>query len=187
MTPPINNHITADNFKDLFDQYKNRLYGYVLTIAKSHTAAEEITQEIFIKLWLSRDLLSTVTNLDGYIFTIARHRTFNYLRKATNDARFLAELKEHMEPIENSNVEELIIKKGYDKLLAEALDKLSPQRRQVYELSRHKGMNLEEIALHLGLSRNTVKNHLVDALGSIRKYFTEHDAGTLMLLLFMLY
>ena len=88
MTPPINNHITADNFKDLFDQYKNRLYGYVLTIAKSHTAAEEITQEIFIKLWLSRDLLSTVTNLEGYIFTIARHRTFNYLRKATNDAKF---------------------------------------------------------------------------------------------------
>lgn len=187
MTAPVNNPVTADNFKDLFDQYKNRLYGYVLTIAKSHSAAEEITQEIFIKLWLSRDMLSTVTNLDGYIFTIARHRTFNYLRKATNDARFLQELQNHMEPAGDNNVEELIIKKGYDQLLAKALDKLSPQRRKVYELSRHKGMNLEEIALHLGLSRNTVKNHLVEALASIRQYLTEHDAGLMLLLLFMLY
>jgi RNA polymerase sigma-70 factor (ECF subfamily) len=187
MTAPVNNQITADNFKDLFDQYKNRLYGYVLTIAKSHTAAEEITQEIFIKLWLSRDLLSTVTNLDGYIFTIARHRTFNYLRKATNDARFLQELQTHMEPVENNNTDELIITKGYEKLVSEALEKLSPQRRKVYELSRHNGMNLGEIALHLGVSRNTVKNQLVDALASIRKYLTEHDAGTITLLLFMLY
>ncbi|HXB32986.1 MAG TPA: sigma factor [Puia sp.] len=72
----------ASSFNCLFDSYKNRIYGYVLAIAHSPYAAEEITQEIFIKIWLCRDLLDEVENLDGYIFTIARNRTLNYLRKA---------------------------------------------------------------------------------------------------------
>src|SRR5580704_5293769 len=87
-----------ESFKRLFDSYKNRLYGYVLAIARSSYTAEEITQEIFIKLWLCRDILHEVDNLDGYIFTIARNRTLNHLRKAANDARLLRELQERAMP-----------------------------------------------------------------------------------------
>src|ERR1700722_15479295 len=87
-----------DPFKRLFDSYKNRVFGYVLAIAHSPYAAEEITQEIFIKLWLCRDILHEVGNLDGYIFTIARHRTLNHLRKAAHDVKLLRELQELAAP-----------------------------------------------------------------------------------------
>ena len=171
-------------FKRLFDSYKNRLYGYVLTITRSHYIAEEITQEIFIKLWLCRDILHEVDNLDGYIFTMARNKTLNYLRKAASDVKLLHHLQQQALP-ENNNVEERALLSEYDRLLRDALSLLSPQRRLVYQLSRDNGLNHDEIASQLHLSRNTVKNHMVEALRFIRRYLGEHGAtATLLFFLF---
>ena len=178
----------AGSFNCLFDSYKNRVYGYVLAIAHSPYAAEEITQEIFIKIWLCRDLLDEVENLDGYIFTIARNRTLNYLRKAAYDTRLLRELQELARPEltrpQNNNVEERALVMEYDQLLRDALSELSPQRRLVFQLSRDGGMNHEEIAAQLHLSRNTVKNHMVEALRFIRSYLGQH--GSVLVLIFFL-
>jgi RNA polymerase sigma-70 factor (family 1) len=175
--------IAAASFKRLFDTYKNRVYGYVLAIAHSPYAAEEITQEIFIKLWLCQDILHEVDNLDGYIFTIARNRTLNYLRKAAYDTRLLRELQDRAMPVYN-NVEDRAVVSEYEQLLRDALSRLSPQRRRVYQLSRDGGMNHEEIAEQLHLSRNTVKNHMVEALRFIRSYLGQH--GSLLVVIFFL-
>jgi RNA polymerase sigma-70 factor (family 1) len=174
-----------ETFKRLFDNYKNRLYGYVLAIARSPYTAEEITQEIFIKLWLCRDILHEVDNLDGYIFTIARNKTLNHLRKAAYDVKLLRELQERAMP-ENNNVEERALLTEYDRLLRDALAHLSPQRRLVYQLSRDRGLNHEEIAHHLHLSRNTVKNHMVEALRHLRHYLGEHGSVLMMISLFLI-
>jgi RNA polymerase sigma-70 factor (family 1) len=172
-----------ESFKRLFDDYKNRLYGYVLAITHSHYTAEEITQEIFIKLWLCRDILQQVGNLDGYIFTIARNKTLNHLRKAAYDVRLLKELQERASVAELiNNVEERAMVSEYDRLLQDALALLSPQRRLVYQLSRQRGLNHEEIAHQLQLSRHTVKNHLVEALRFIRHYFVQHGSVLALLM-----
>ena len=160
-------------FKQLFDAYKNRLYAYVLAITHSKYIAEEITQEIFVKLWLCRDIIQQVDNLDGYVFTIARNKTLNHLRKAFYDLNLLSELKSRS-MLQENNVEERSIAADYNQLIRDALALLSPQRRLVYQLSRGEGLNNEEIALHLQLSRNTVKNHLVEALRFIRNYLGQH-------------
>jgi RNA polymerase sigma-70 factor (ECF subfamily) len=177
-------HFCEDPFKRLFDKYKNRLYGYVLAIAHSPYAAEEITQEIFIKLWLCRDLLHEVENLDGYIFTIARNRTLNYLRKAANDSRLLRELQALTMPSRN-DVEERAMVMEYDRLTRDAVSLLSPQRRLVFQLSRDGGLKHEEIAEQLHLSQHTVKNHMVEALRFIRRYLGQH--GSLLVLLFFFF
>ena len=172
---------SAESFKCLFDNYKNRVYGYVLTITRNPFAAEEITQEIFIKLWLSRDLLAGVENVDGYIFSTARNKTLNYLRKAAYDVRLLRELQERAAPESGNNVEERALSSEYDRLLQDALALLSPQRRLVFQLSRERGLNHEEIAHHLQLSRNTVKNHMVEALRFIRHYLGQHGSVLVIL------
>jgi RNA polymerase sigma factor (sigma-70 family) len=138
-------HIDDCNFKCLFDTYKSRLYSYVFAITHSAYVAEEITQEIFIKLWICRDLLDQVENMDGYLFVIARNKTLNYLRKAANDAKLLHELQGQM-ALEDNNVEEHANAYDYGRLLQEALTLLSPQRRLVYRLSRNNGLNYQEIA-----------------------------------------
>jgi RNA polymerase sigma-70 factor (family 1) len=183
MTTAEHPFFTDESFKRLFDSYKNRIYGYVLAIARSPYAAEEITQEIFIKLWLCRDLLHEVGNLDGYIFTIARNRTLNHLRKAAHDMKLLRELQDLAAP-ESNDVEEHYLATDYDRLLRDALELLSPQRRLVFQLSRDRGLNHEEIAHYLQLSRNTVKNHMVEALRFIRHYLGEH--GSVLIILFFL-
>src|SRR5579863_7598535 len=113
----------ANAFNCLFDSYKNRIYGYVLAIAHSPYAAEEITQEIFIKLWLRRDILHEVENLDGYIFTIARNKTLNHLRKAAYDVRLLRELQVRALSAGEgvNNVEERALSGEFDRLLRDAL------------------------------------------------------------------
>ncbi len=180
MHPHQERHVTADEFKCLFDKYKNRVYGYVLAVAHSGYAAEEITQEIFLKLWLCRDMLGEVENMEAYLFTIARHKTLNHLRKAAYDAKLMKELQSYMRPSAN-NVEEHSLMVEYNHIISEAVARLSPQRRLVYEMSRLQGLNHEEIALHLQLSRNTVKNHLVEALRSIRSYLGQN--GTVLVCL----
>jgi RNA polymerase sigma-70 factor (ECF subfamily) len=173
-----------DAFKRLFDTYKNRVYGYIMSITHSPYSAEELTQEIFIKLWLCRDVLNRVDNLDGYIFAVARHKTLNHLRKAAYDSKLLKELQELAMP-EVNNVDERALAREYEELIGDALTLLSPQRRTVYQLSRVQGLNHDEIAHSLNLSRNTVKNHLVEALRFIRHHLGQYGSGTLILLFFL--
>ncbi|HEY4205181.1 MAG TPA: RNA polymerase sigma-70 factor [Puia sp.] len=186
MTAANEGFFSHDSFKRLFDSYKNRLYGYVLAITHIPYAAEEITQEIFIKLWLCRDVLHQVDNLDGYIFTIARNKTLNYLRKAAYDERLLRELQS-LAASESNNVEERALAGEYERLVSDALTLLSPQRRLVFQLSREKGLNHEEIAHHLHLSRHTVKNHMVEALRFIRHYLGRHGSPMVLIVLIKIF
>lgn len=161
------------SFNEIFTIYRNRVYGYALTICKSDYAAEEVTQEIFIKLWGSLELLDNVLNLDAYIFRVAKNASLNYLRKAAYDSRLLAELLKQSIPEEN-NVDAFVLTSEYNTLLAEALKSMSPQRRLVYEMSRKQGLTHQEIAEKLDLSQNTVKNHLVSALKIIRDHLIKN-------------
>lgn len=167
-------------FRQLFDGYKNRVFGYVFAITHSHHVSEEITQELFIKLWTSRKLLEQVDNIESYIFVMARHLAIDYLRRHTADEKKLQQLYQRMQP-DHATAEDRIIEQEYHLLLENAINLLSPQRRQVYQLSRSEDMNLDAIARKLGLSRNTVKNHLVEALKQIREQLTRHGIGMLLL------
>jgi RNA polymerase sigma-70 factor (ECF subfamily) len=156
-------------FTSLFYTYKDRLFGYVFATSHSRYTAEEITQEIFLKLWLCRNELYLVENPESYLFTIAKNKTLNYLRKAQYDEKLAAEIKSRMNPLSN-NVEEQLSISENNRLLQEAITMLSPQRQLVYRLSRYQGLNHMQIAEEMQLSRNTVKNHLVQALRFIRTY-----------------
>ena len=173
-------------FKSIFDTYKDRLYAYVLAVSHSTYTAEEITQEIFMKLWLCRDMLASIDNIEGYIFTIARNKTLNHLRKANNQAALLQEIQSRMKPAVN-DMEEHQSATELESLVHDALNLLSPQRRLVYQLSRHNGLDHEQIAQQLHLSRNTVKNHMVHSLRFIRNYLGQHGAVSLFFVLWSVF
>jgi RNA polymerase sigma-70 factor (ECF subfamily) len=169
------------DFKCLFDNYKNRIYGYVLALTHSAYMAEEITQEIFIKLWMCRDMLGNLDNPEAYLVSMARNKTLNFLRQSANESKMLRELQGRMIR-ETNNVEEQSLLADQNSLLQEAMTGLSPQRRLVYRLSRDQGLNHLEIASRLHVSPNTVKNHLVTALKAIRKHLNVMNASVLFLI-----
>lgn len=156
-------------FERIFHSYKGKIHGYALNLVRSPEAAEEVTQEIFIKLWLCREMLEQVDNLDAFIYVIARNKALDHLRKAAYDVKLLNNLK-GLTPQEDNNLTERIAAKDYEVIVQQAVNALSPQRKKVYQLSRVEGLNHDEIAERLQLSKNTVKNHLVEALRFIREH-----------------
>ena len=172
-------------FNELFSSYKERVYSFILLMVKDAAYAEELTQEVFLKIWLCRDNLTEELNIEGYVFTIARHKTLNHLRKVANNEQLLKDLSSYMRPVVN-DVEETVIAREYTQLLNDGLAQLTAQQRKVYEMSRQGGLTHEQIAVQLNISRNTVKNHLVKTLAFLRQYLLEHTTHASIVLAFLL-
>ncbi|WP_158796096.1 RNA polymerase sigma-70 factor [Pedobacter sp. L105] len=174
-----------NDFNRLFDNYKNRIYAYVLAISKSEYVAEEITQEIFIKIWVARDHLDEIKNLDGYIFKIAKHLSLNYLRKIAYNEKMSTELI-RIAAKDGDNAETKFNLFEYNKLINEAVASLSPQRRLVFKLSKEDELSYDEIAVQLNLSKNTVKNHYLTAVGVVRSFLIKNGVkSAIMFFIFM--
>ena len=169
-----------ERFKLLFDRFKKPVHDYIQTITGSHEVAEEITQEVFIRLWRKKESYHEIENIDYYIFRIARNESMRYFKKAAVETQLFRELQKRM-TTENNNISEYINYKETEVLLNNAIASLSPKRQKVYQLSRRQGLRLEEIATEMKLSYNTVRNHLVEALRQIRQYYLKHLSITLLL------
>lgn len=161
-------------FRQLFDLYYQDIYGYSISLLKSKEAAEENVQDVFMKVWLHRENLNPDQTFKAYIFTIARNQAFNTLNKAANDlalkeAVFYESQKSH--EYGDYSIREADCKK----LRKQAMKQLPPKRKQIFKMSRKKGMSYEEISQELGISINTVRNQMSKALESMRVFFHVHD------------
>jgi len=156
-------------FRQLFDLYKLRLYSFVLQMTHSKVDAEEIVQDVFAKLWEIRTDLVQVDYPGKYIYTIARNKTLNHLAKLARDRQLLQQVWLNMSQADNST-EAILQAQESQRLIGEAINRLSLQRQTIFRLSREQGLTHEEIAVHLGLSKSRVKNILVEILKHIKDY-----------------
>jgi RNA polymerase sigma-70 factor (ECF subfamily) len=168
-------------FGELFRRYDKRIYPFVLKMIRTTALAEEITHEIFIKIWQHRANLDQVDNPEAYIFTIAARHTLDQIRRQLNESRMLQRLFIVRQEAHNDTDETLLLR-DRAALIQQAVDQLSPQQKAVYMLSRQEGMNYEQIGRQLNISPNTVRNHLVKALRTIRSYMDEKDLLPALLL-----
>lgn len=164
-------------FNEVFDLFEPRLFAFVCKLTRSKVAAEEIVQELFIKLWTTRKRLAEVKNPRAYIFSMAANFTFNYLKKVAREST-LAEKIRQKSPTFSNVTEEVIHFLETQKLVMEAVEQMPAQRKAVYLMSREGGLSKEEIAQKMNLSPNTVRNHLSESLRVIRKLF----AGSMSIL-----
>ncbi|RFZ90913.1 sigma-70 family RNA polymerase sigma factor [Mucilaginibacter conchicola] len=151
-------------FSALFSAYNRPLGIHIFRITESAELAEEVVQDVFMKIWLNREALASVENFKAYLFVISKNHALNCLRKLA---------KERINQISlEDNVVELIPEEAapandYYQLLDMAIDHLPPQQQKVYLLSRHNRLKYDEIAAQMGLSRETVKKYLQGATHSI--------------------
>ena len=178
---PLYNPEEAE-FLQLFELYKIRVHGYIQSITGDFHVAEELTQEVFIRLWKKRDSFDQIANKDQYIFRMAHNASMNWFQKMALDARLAKEVKNRLQ-VYNNNVDDHVTLKEAQALLEKALLTLSPKRREVFELSRKKGLKLQEIADQMGISFHTANHHLVAALQQIRQYFLLHSTDRALILL----
>ena len=173
---------TYQEFLYLFDTYKVAIHDYVQKITGDHHTAEEITQELFIKLWKMRDRFAQVDNMDQYIYRMAHNASMSWFGRLALDARRAKEVWKRSQDTFN-NVIDAADYRDAQSMLNKAIATLSPQRKKVFEMSRREGLNIQEIADELNLSFNTAKHHLTAALAQVREYFMEHGKDATLLLL----
>lgn len=173
-------------FGILFNFYRNKVFGYALTILQEDTAAEEIVQDVFIKLWIKRKTLLTIENFGGFLRIIARNDTLNALKKIASEQKNYQIANQNNSDIDSGTENEIQFRET-KKLLDAAIEKLPPQQKLVYNLCHIEGLKQKDVAEKLNLSPLTVKTHLRDAVKSIKNYLMLHDEiKAVPLLLFFL-
>jgi RNA polymerase sigma-70 factor (ECF subfamily) len=184
----VKNNITSDlltrlkngdmlAFDQVYELYSHKLFSFVLKILKNEAEADDIVQEVFVKIWESRSKLDDYKLLNSYIFTIAYNNSIDLIRKRINNAKYLERLKISTVINATPNV---ISQIEFNELNAQAeklIENLPERQKQVYILHREEGLTYPEIAEKLGISKNTVENHMVKAL----KYLRENMNNSLLM------
>lgn len=155
-------------FIKLFNSYKNKLYSFLLRITKSEEQSLDFVQDVFMKLWINKAQLSTIDNFSSYIFRAAQNRAINCFKRSMTEYCILK--KKPVAAMVDDSIEANLEYKLLQIKLNEVVKKLPPQQRLVYILSREQGLKHEEIATKLNLSISTVKNHMVQALKTIKEF-----------------
>ncbi|MBS1666977.1 MAG: RNA polymerase sigma-70 factor [Bacteroidetes bacterium] len=171
-------------FTKIFAYYEPFIYPFIFKLTRSALAAEEIVQELFIKLWTSKENMSQVENHRSYIFRMAANRSVNYLKKLANDTQLVKTAAQYI-PTNSNNTEELLDLHQTEKTIQLAIGSLTQQQKTVYQLSRQQGLKNHEIAALLQISEKTVKNHLTHALHHIKIYLNKSAEAKVALLLFI--
>ena len=143
-------------------------YTDVLKLIKQETDAEGIVQDVFVKIWESRENIDTYSSFDSYLFTIAYNNTMSLLRKRVSERKYLDHLSS-VQQISNSNdiIEEIHFNEVKNNI-QKVIEQLTPRQKEVFELSREEGLSYKEIAQKLKISQNTVEIHMSKALKYIK-------------------
>ena len=173
-------------FRKLFDTYRNDLYNYSLSMVTSKTYAEEIVQDVFLKVWLKRESLNPELSFKAYLFTITRNKTLKFLKKAANNRKLCEEVFYTSQKITNAT-ERSIRESELEIIKNKALNKLPPKRLLIFEMSRNEGKSYDVIAEELKISPHTVRNQISKALETLRNSLIENKDIALILIVLINY
>jgi RNA polymerase sigma-70 factor (family 1) len=167
-------------FRELYQRYDALLYPFLRKLARSERDAQEIIQETFIKIWLSRDKLYEIEQPRAWIFRAAANTSHNWLKR--NLVAQKAEQEHLLSVAGNTDTIELQLgARDLQQLLHRIIAEMPEQRRRIYLMHRQEGMKVSEIAAELQISVSTVKNTLSIAVKNIREKLGE--AGYILSLL----
>ena len=173
-------------FREVYDQYSQRIYGLAYQFFKNKEQSKEVVQETMLRLWEHRLQLNSEYPLAPWLFTIARRVTLNMLRQTATSEAARKKLWLTMHP-EHNETEEAILSADLERLTTLMLNKLPLQQQMVFRLSRFEGLTYEEIAARMQISVHTVKYHLTGALKTLRACFDKTEVLLPALLLTIFY
>lgn len=153
-------------FESVFMAYYEKVKTFIFGYLKSESDAEELTEDLFVALWERRESIDTSRSFNSYLHTIARNSALNFLKHKYLHAAYIAEISD---PGYSSTSEEDLIAKELGLWIDNVVDKMPEQRKQIYILSRNKGLNNTEIADRLNTTKRNVESQLSLALKEIRK------------------
>lgn len=172
-----------DAFCELYAAYKNRLIYFAMRFLKSREYAEDVFQDAFTVIWQSRRFINPDASFSSYLYTIVRNRILNQLREQASEDRLKEQILSQAVDYSNDTSNE-ILANDLRSLIFRALQQLTPRQREIFEMSRERQMSHREIAETLGISINTVQEHISVSLRALRTYLEKKSVvGTDLILL----
>lgn len=174
----------TEAFNKLFSDYGKRLYCFAYGYLKSKEEAEEVVQEVFLRIWRNRKQLNPELSFKAYLFKIAYHYMLELFERITRENAYKHQIIDDFVPFN----EELNERLNYRLLLQKVdrlIDRLPARQKEILVKRKKEGIPVKEIAAQLGISPKTVENHLTEALKNLKKGLGEEDISAM--LFFMLF
>lgn len=169
----------------IHEKYAPMLYNFVFDLCRSKMQAEEIVQDVFIKIWLNRSRIDPDRSFKSLIFTIARNRFIDIFRQRMRDPLFgdYIGFTESLDLPDEPVIDRVYDFEDFNRRLSEAKAALTPRQREIFELNKEQGYSAAEIAAQLGLSEAVVYNQISAALKKLRDSMLVY--GPLFVIFFM--
>lgn len=170
-------------FKILFDTYRPNIYTTALRITNNDWMAEDIVQDTFVKVWINRLVLPTLSNFEGWLYVLAKNITLNILKRQDSYRAYAHEEAKSALLRVYPEADYMVQDKEFQLLLQAAIDRLPPKQRETYYLVKEQYLKRDEAAAQLQVSPETVKWNLDQAMKSIRAYCLAHMKDSPLVLL----
>lgn len=175
---------SEEPLEELFDYYYPRLYNFSRSFLKIEDGIDDILQEVFVKIWQKRKKINSAATFNSFIFTITRNLLLNELRSRLNNENIKDEIRNLSIAKEYSLMEQIEyrdLKEKVDYLISE----LPERQKEIFILSRTKGLSHKEIAEKLGIKTTTVEYHITQSVKYLKEKLKE--LGVISLLYFYLF
>jgi len=155
-------------FETLYNTYWEKLYSICYWHLLDQETAKDIVQELFVDIWKKKEELNVIKTVEGYLVAAARNKVFNHIRSLEIKRKYARTINNN-EALSHAAVDEHSRSRELQQLYQNQINKLPPKMKQIYVLSKLEGYATPEIAQHLSLSEQTVKNQLATAVKRIRE------------------
>lgn len=167
-------------FKQLYQIYSGRLASKLIYLLKSEDLAQDILQDVFLKIWINREMIDTELSFGAFLYKIASNLSKNVIRKNVYDQLMRQEVgqEELYHPIEEDEDAEQA-----KAILDQAMDQLTDRQREVYTLHKLEGLSYQEISEKLNISLSAINHHIQKANKHLKSVLKSRSFEIFILLL----
>lgn len=158
-----------DAYQLLFEKYAPKIYHFSLSYLNNKADAEELVQDVFLKIWEKRETLDSSQNIKAYIFKIAVNNIYDFVRRKNIENAFNEFAKDNY-VMQSENTWEAVVFKEMQEVIDKFVIEMPEQRRKIFQLSKMEGLSNNEIAEKLNLSKRTVENQLYRSVLFLKKH-----------------
>lgn len=167
-------------FEDLFWQYNARVYNFVNSILYDPCLAEDITQQVFLKIWEKREFIDPEKSFSAFLYTIARNLVYKEAQRQKLETKYIEHGMHSTEEADHSSYQE-VEALFLSRFLNQIIERLPFHQKKIFKLSRVDHKSNKEIAQELNLSERAVESHLYRSMQFLRTHMKTHFLALILL------